>query len=417
MLLSLMLVGVIALTLASSGPRIADEAANAAALSKSLVEMSIASLQQSRDPEAGLAELTRKLESMRHVSASLMMNPLAVPQGAEIVPAVIQGRDSGVFVIAPRTDDEIDEIWEGIKYVATGGIALLMASIALTTLILRRSLAPIDALVSAMRDLGKGRYDIQIPAPRAPELAVIARGVERLAADLAAAQAQNVELTRKLVTVQDHERRDLARELHDEIGPHLFAVRAMGTTLKRTLDKETPDVAAARKLSETILGETEVLQLSNRRVLQRLSPVGLAELGLAGALSAMVAQRREQHPEIEIDLHVRANDVAHLDEATRLTVYRTVQEGLTNALRHSQATRIGIEVMAVETGRDRRLRTIVSDNGAGLPDSMRSGMGLTGMRERIEALGGSLLLTSQPGGGLVLTTLLRFGTEHGAGDR
>jgi two-component system, NarL family, sensor histidine kinase UhpB len=139
--------------------------------------------------------------------------------------------------------------------------------------------------------------------------------------------------------------------------------------------------------------------------LQRLRPPALAELGLSGALNGLVAQLSEHHPEIEI--HLAADlDLRPLDESAALTVYRVVQEGLTNALRHAAATRIEVRVTTAKTG---VLHIQVADDGQGRADDSKPGFGLAGMGERVWALGGTLRTRNGTNGGFILEVELPSG--------
>jgi two-component system sensor histidine kinase UhpB len=147
------------------------------------------------------------------------------------------------------------------------------------------------------------------------------------------------------------------------------------------------------------------LQQVNRRILGRLRPAALEEMGLAGALEALAQGWRESHPEVTINLDLHdAND--GMDETIALTAYRIVQEGLTNVFRHSGASCIDIVVSRDELAQQPALSVVVRDNGAGIDTGKKEGIGLRGMSERVAALGGRLRLTSGEPSGVVLAALL-----------
>jgi two-component system sensor histidine kinase UhpB len=144
--------------------------------------------------------------------------------------------------------------------------------------------------------------------------------------------------------------------------------------------------------------QVNALQQFNRRVLERLRPVGLAELGLADALGALLRLWRETYPGVVIETSISPSLGAR-GETAELTIYRVIQEALTNVFRHARATRVDI---AVEPAAPRRtgtaeteaIRVSVRDNGAGLPTDHKQGFGMLGMRERVLALGGSMTVAS-----------------------
>jgi len=139
-------------------------------------------------------------------------------------------------------------------------------------------------------------------------------------------------------------------------------------------------------------------------IIRQLRPSALDHLGLSEAVEDLVEIWRGRHPEIGCDLRLRG-DVDGLGEAINITVYRVIQECLTNVLRHAEATHAQIEVQRDEA----LLRVTVSDNGKGLSQRGESGserFGLMGMRERVQALGGEFALQSQPGTGLTVVATI-----------
>ena len=204
--------------------------------------------------------------------------------------------------------------------------------------------------------------------------------------------------------MQDEERRDIARDLHDEIGPFLFTVRAGVGALARKAKAPGADPDLLAEACEKIDGQIAALQQVNRRILGRLRPAALTEMGLADALEALARGWRETRSDVDIDL---ALDGARgdIDETTALTAYRVAQEGLTNAFRHSGASRI---LLCVRRDGD-VLSVEVSDDGAGLArKAVNGGLGLRGMAERVEALGGKLRIESHPLGGARLIAQLQL---------
>jgi two-component system sensor histidine kinase UhpB len=160
--------------------------------------------------------------------------------------------------------------------------------------------------------------------------------------------------------------------------------------------------------SGAMLDKVNNIQQINRRVLERLRPVGLAEFGLQGALDALLRFWRETHPGMEIETSISAS-LTGLGETVELTIYRIVQEALTNIFRHARASRVEIIVApAVDGGAEGSSHVVVvsvRDDGEGLPADYKQGFGLTGMQERVQALGGSLDVVSTGQGSAVTATL------------
>ena len=148
-------------------------------------------------------------------------------------------------------------------------------------------------------------------------------------------------------------------------------------------------------------------------LIRQLRPVGLDELGLAAALEHCVDEWRRRLPQLALELAVSA-PLEQLDEMRRLALYRLVQEGLTNVARHSHATRVAIRIDREPGGARRPAAHIVAaieDNGVGVdPAAPAVGLGLIGMRERVEAVGGTLLMRTSSAGGFALCAHLPLGS-------
>src|SRR6202043_3983766 len=245
--------------------------------------------------------------------------------------------------------------------------------------------------------------DTRVKPGGSPELAAICTKLNHLAATLGVAVEERRQLAERAVSLQDAERKEIARELHDEFGPYLFALRAHVSSLMRIADGSAPDTEVLRKHGDAILEQVNALQQFNRRVLEKLRPVGLAELGLREAIGALVRLWRESHPEVAIETQI-SHSLGETGETADLTIYRTVQEALTNVFRHTSATSVNVAIEPVQQlsssnrGKPRCVLVRVRDNGNGLKPGHTFGHGLTGMRERIAALDGTLALTSSETG-------------------
>ncbi len=200
----------------------------------------------------------------------------------------------------------------------------------------------------------------------------------------------NRELARQLIAVQENERRALARELHDELGQSCNAIRVEAAYIQRTSDPQQINAAAARAAASA-----ESLYQHVRSLLRQLRPAELDELGLVAALQALCESWEERSGVACIFLHDGALD--GLDETTATALYRVAQEGLSNVMRHAQASRVRI---GLQRGASGTLELQVEDDGRGFDVQQHSrGLGLLGAAERAAALGGGLQVHSQPGTG------------------
>ncbi len=221
-----------------------------------------------------------------------------------------------------------------------------------------------------------------------------------LETDLARSLEENRDLTRRGLEVQERERKDIAHELHDELGQYLNAIEIEAVGLRRQLEGAARDTEAIERIRSMARHVYEVV----RTLMHRLRPVGLDELGLEEALQHMVDGWQQQRPEVGYTLAIEP-DLPQLGEALNMTVFRLVQEALTNVARHSGARSVGIR-LGLETPTTLGLHII--DDGCGLPPRFRPGLGLTGMRERAELLGGRLQISPGTEGPSPTGTSLHF---------
>jgi signal transduction histidine kinase len=196
---------------------------------------------------------------------------------------------------------------------------------------------------------------------------------------------------RRVVDAQELERTRLARELHDETGQALTSILLGLKELEQGVGVgQAERVAAVRELVVSTLQGV-------RRLAVELRPAALDDFGLGPALERLVENHR-QHKEIAIDLEIRIGD-GRLPADVETTMYRIVQEALTNIAKHAQATRISVLV----TRKQNAAVVVVEDDGGGFDAaSPTAGLGLSGMRERVALVGGKLRLETRPGAGTTI---------------
>lgn len=205
------------------------------------------------------------------------------------------------------------------------------------------------------------------------------------------------ELANHLQQVREEERGHLARELHDELGALLTAAKLDVARLKSKIDAQPPEVAERlRHLTETLNSGIAL----KRRIIEDLRPSSLSNLGLTAALEILT---REYAERAGLDVETNLENVP-LPEASQLTVYRLVQEALTNIGKYARARKVLVTVH----GHPTHVHVQVRDDGEGFdPGSIRpNSHGLAGMRHRVEAAGGKLSIASAPGNGTLVSAVL-----------
>ncbi|MDX2287581.1 MAG: histidine kinase [Hyphomicrobiaceae bacterium] len=310
------------------------------------------------------------------------------------LPPVFEG--VGALVLQSAPENEMAEVWED----ATRTLALLSGLCGLTLLLvfwqLKLGLKPLDALSAAFLRVGDAGRLPRVVEAGPSEIVHVARGYNDMADRLERSEAQNRRLNMQLADVQEEERAELARDLHDEFGPFLFAMdvdaKAIETAAAARGDTETTARIAA--IRETLAR----LRRTVRELLARLRPAVLLDLGLAHAIEHLAAFWRGRQPAVEI---VAAVDEEETDEAVSAAIYRVVQESLSNAMRHGSPGRVDVRVRSLGDG---RVEVTITDDGVGLAvdrgaDALPgSGLGIAGMHERVKALGGTFEVAGRADG-------------------
>ena len=320
---------------------------------------------------------------------------------------------AGTISAIADPDAAISLAWQHI--VDNIHVALLMAlAIAFfASLAIAHTLAPAQQIVAALQRMAHGQHRTSLPRFRSMELAMIGQAVGDLGDRLAQATEERAVLTRRLLEIRNDERRALARDLHDEFGQNLTAILAFASTIEassaqeqangRTNSQANGDVAQdARMISQSTLRIMACL----RDTLNRLRHPPAEELGLEACLVSLVDSWRSQNatqPMIQLDMQ---GDLADVRGIVAATAYRVAQECLTNSLRHSAAREIVLRIER-RTGPENTLLIRVEDDGGGdaAKVAQSAGFGLTGIRERVAALGGSLSIARATGGVSVAATI------------
>jgi two-component system sensor histidine kinase UhpB len=325
---------------------------------------------------------------------------IAPPAERRELPVILAGQRLGSVVITGEPADETAEAWDNFAAQATVGILLNAAVVMLLYILFGRVLGPLGRFSHGLRQLEARQYAVRLARPDDRELGDIADRFNALAHALDALRAENADLAQRLITAQDDERRHTALELHDEVGPCLFGLTANAGSIAKLAP---PDMA---ERARDMLAIIERLQAINRGLLNRLRPMALGNVPLGELLSEVVRDRARQYPNLGVTFHRDALRPSYGD-VIDLTVYRCVQEGLTNAIRHAQAPRVDIALC--ETRGVLALR--IEDDGRGIDGAAPVGHGLRGMQERVQALCGMFSVGGRAGGGTLIDIEIPVGAS------
>ena len=263
----------------------------------------------------------------------------------------------------------------------------LSAVLALNLWLLRRAFAPLTRLSDVMRRIDPLRPGLRVPVYG--DDAEVVHMTHAFNDMLGRLEDERLESTRRGLQGQEEERRRIAVELHDEVGQRLTAVMLHVEQLTRSSPDAGPDLGEIKEAVRETLEEVRLLA-------RRLRPEALDDLGLPSALAALT-QRLSRHAGLPVASDLE-RDLPPLSEEAELAIYRIAQEGLTNALRHSTASRVRLALKRDADG----IVLSVTDNGHGLDGRATNGWGIRAMRERALSVGGTLRLGSTAGGGAEL---------------
>jgi two-component system, NarL family, sensor histidine kinase UhpB len=303
---------------------------------------------------------------------------------------ILNGRFIGELVITPDPSFELREIWED-----TSGLLAIVGLFGLSVLLfvywtVRATFKPVKQIIQGLNQIEHGEYQSRLPSFEQIELSEISDKFNRMASTLEQSIRNNHRLTQQIIHLQEEERKKLARDLHDEIGQYLTAVHIDASAMVAA-----KKLTVARESATAIAQITRQMMFTIQDLLARLRPRVLDELGLSLALAELIHHWHDRNRNIMVVNEI-SNHLSQPDESVAVTVYRILQECLTNISKHAAASRVTIVVTDADDG----LYMRVEDDGRGFDASLPSrGYGLAGMQERVEGLMGSMNITSAPGQG------------------
>ena len=289
----------------------------------------------------------------------------------------------GTIRLIADPSDEIAEVWEDFRVilpaVALTGIAIILLGIVLTRIMLRS----FGLVQAAMGEMQAGRLDVRAPGSRLAEVSALAAGVNALARHLEIQRDENKLLHARLLTLSEAERARIASDLHDEMGPELFALNAATGQAKLAARRVAGD--GAEQLCdalEAIHRHAEAVQKRARTAISDLRPMLVGEAPLAELLEELVAGFKEMAPTVTFCF--RADSAIATNEMAELSIYRFVRESILNSLRHGEADHVDVRIWREGT----TIVTRIADTGRGpSAGNCSPRLGQIGMQDRASALG------------------------------
>ena len=318
-------------------------------------------------------------------------------------------RGGAQLVVEAQPSRAVLDAWDNILRISVVGVAMLVIVNAAAFWLVARVFKPIPVIADGLERLQRGDLAFRLPPLAGSEAEVIGKAFNRMAQaveDKVQAERQvrdaeaRLEERREMASLADQrveeERRLIAHELHDEFGQSVTAIRSLALAIAAQGGSRDPATGEAARL---ISDEAARLYDAMHSLIPRLAPLSLDALGLTATIENLVRDWQRRHPSICIGVKHRLP--ADLGPNVTLTIYRVVQEGLTNALRHARPSTVEISVEAEA----QRIHVSVADDGVGLPaDWARPGhYGLRGLADRVTQLGGTLDVLNQRSGGVLLS--------------
>ena len=338
--------------------------------------------QLGRNVQRKLAEMDLSVRMRKQGNEEALKFVLMTDVGKEHMDAIREQATKLIDASAARMEVSQVEVRRALLYSRIGIAAVTMAGLLAFYLYLRQG--------TALKVAGQEQQQIL-----QQERDLLERQVRERTATLA-------ELATHLQQVREEERGHLARELHDELGALLTAAKLDVARLKSKLGTQAPEFAQRlQHLTETLNSGIAL----KRRIIEDLRPSSLSNLGLTASLEILAREFAERSG-IDIATNLEA---VELDESSQLTVYRLVQESLTNVGKYAQAEQVDISVRS----REGQVEVDIKDNGKGfeVSDVRTATHGLAGMKHRVEAAGGKLAVESVPGDGTRISAILPCSTQ------
>ena len=359
---------------------------------------------QRQDMMAQAAMIAFDIRNQRHVTAELRDakgQPVALPgpdgraarapdwfarllrpePQRDLIPITQYPNVLGVLEIRTEPSDEIAEVWQDLRVLLplllVTALVAIGVTMAVTALVLRR----LGLLGRSLARMRAGDLDHQAPMTGLAELNALTEDVNALAAHLAHERAENRRLQGRMMTLAEAERARIAADLHDDIGPQLFALQAaVGQAARHETDPELAETLAA------IARHAGSVRNSARAAIDDLR-LGPAEgASLAEMIQELMIEFQDMAPDTEFGF-VCAPDMPTLDDAGNIALYRFVRESVLNALRHARPPQVRVRL---EHDHGTALAR-VQDDGAGPAPRQRRGQGQTGIADRAAALGATWL--------------------------
>ena len=298
----------------------------------------------------------------------------------------------GTLIVSSSAEGSIREAWSGFRQLIIIGSGFFILLNLFVYGLLSHALQPVRHILRAINQMEHGDLTTRLPHFSLPEFDKIGASLNQMAVSLDAERQleENRQLTQLIQQHIEDERRSLARELHDELGQYVTAIKTFAVAIVNKTKGKAPDIEAS---AQTIVAAANHIYDGMHNIIRQLRPAAMDNMGLVETLRDMVGGYQAQHPELAISLKL-SGEFRQMGENVNINVYRMVQEAVNNAIKHAHASNITVSLLAAEGS----LLLKIEDDGVGMQMctvDQSQHFGLLGMRERVQALHGQFKVISQ----------------------
>ncbi len=294
-----------------------------------------------------------------------------------------RGELTGYILIKPEPIYEYAEIWQQIK-VGLWIIGAFLILINIVVLILfSHMIKPINKIIEGFEKLESGNFKSKIKKSNILELDIIGKKFNSMIDNLRQSNNKIHQLSQNLIDVQEQEKSELARDLHDELGQSLTALQAEAASISKSTKKKSRDEAIFNviKLSKNMM-------LSTREIIKKLNLGLIEDLGFESALIDLFENWKRRFKGVKFEYKMDEKSFKKITKKKTAHLYRIFQEALTNIAKHSSPKKIQINIKHLEN--NDRTRILISNDGINNDLSNQEGLGLIGIAERVDQINGTL---------------------------
>jgi two-component system, NarL family, sensor histidine kinase UhpB len=298
----------------------------------------------------------------------------------------------GTLSVTSSSHGTVREAWAGFRQLILIGLGFFVLLNLMVYALLSHALRPVKHILDGIKRVEQGDLSTQLPTFELPEFNKIGLSLNRMMHSLDAERQlkENRQLTQLIQKHIEDERRSLARELHDELGQYVTAVKTFAVAIANKTKEKAPDIEAN---AQTIVAAANQIYDGMHNIVRQLRPSAMDNMGLAETLKDMISGYQNQHKDMQIKLAIHG-EFNQLGENVNINIYRIVQESVNNTIKHAKAQKV---LVSLQTLSDDVLQLSIEDDGIGMDlqkVDQANHFGLLGIKERVQALNGQFVLQS-----------------------